>query len=603
MNRKLSDYVADKLVEAGIRHVFMITGGGAMHLNQSLGRHPDLDCVFNHHEQASAIGAEAYYRLTGRLAAVNVTTGPGGLNTLTGVHGAWTDSLGMLVVSGQVKYPTTVHGSGLPLRQLGDQEADIVSVVSPVTKYAVMVTDPQRIRYHLEKAIWLATHGRPGPCWVDIPIDIQGAQIDPDTLTGFDPAECTGEVPAPSDPALLDEILTRIARARSPVLLAGSGVRLSGRHAEFLQLAERLGIPVVTAWNAHDVMADDHPCYVGRPGTVGDRAGNFAVQSADLLLVLGNRLNIRQVSYNWTRFAPNAFKIWVDIDPLELDKPTVRPDLPVVADLEAFLPALLARNPAGPTAAHRRWLGWCKTRRARYPVFDPACREQTAISPYRFVDALFRQLPAEAVVVAGNGTACVVGFQAARLQAGQRLWTNSGCASMGYDLPAAIGACIGRGRQEVTCLAGDGSLMMNLQELQTMAGNQLPIKLFILNNNGYSSIRQTHENFFGGHIVGAHPGSGVSFPDFGRLAAAFGLPFHRCERPEAIGSALAEVYATTGPVVCEVVLDEHHPFAPKLASRQLPDGRIVSPELDDMAPFLPEAERLANRYDPEGECA
>jgi len=583
---KLSDYVAQKVAAHGIRHVFMVTGGGAMHLNHSLGTHPELECVFNHHEQACAIAAEAYYRLTNRLAVVNVTSGPGGTNAITGVYGAWVDSIGMLVVSGQVKWETTVRSTGLPLRQFGDQELDIEELVRPVTKYCVMVTDPQTIRYHLEKAIYLAVSGRPGPCWLDIPLNVQGAQIDPETLAGFDPSELNEPWLQTDLNAAAAEILEIIATAKRPVVFAGGGVRLSGRHDAFIRLVDKLGIPVVTGWNAHDAIWDAHPNYAGRPGTIGDRAGNFAVQNADVLLILGSRLNIRQVSYNWQSFAREAYKIWVDIDPVELRKPTVKADLPVLASLTDLLPVLADRFYAGPEQEHKAWLAWCKARRQRFPVVLPEYWNNERVNPYCFIDVLFDLLQEGQTVVAGNGSACVVSFQAAKLKPGQRLWTNSGCATMGYDLPGAIGACKAADDKPVVCLAGDGSIMMNLQELQTIAGNRLPIKIFILNNSGYVSIFQTHRNFFGGVEVGGGPKSGVTFPDFGRLSAAFDLPYKRCSRHDDLNQTIADTLAEDGPAVCEIILDENQPFAPKLGSKPLPDGRIISPPLEDLSPFL-----------------
>lgn len=591
---KLSDYVAQKVVEHGVRHVFMVTGGGSMHLNHSLGTHKELECVFNHHEQACAIAAEAYYRLTNRLPVVNVTSGPGGTNAITGVYGAWTDSIGMVVLSGQVKYETTVRSTGLPLRQYGDQELDIEELVRPVTKYCVMVTDPQTIRYHLGKAIYLATSGRPGPCWVDIPLNVQGAQIDPDTLPGFDPAELDEPWKRTDLNAASAAILEKIAEAKRPVVFAGGGVRLSGQHAAFIRLVEKLGIPVVTGWNAHDAIWDAHPNYVGRPGTVGDRAGNFAVQNADLLLILGSRLNIRQVSYNWKSFAREAYKIWVDIDENELKKPTVKADMPVLASLVDLLPILADQPYAGPTREQKAWLEWCKERQHRFPVVLPEYWNNERVNPYCFMKTLFDQLEEGQTVVSANGSACVVSFQTAELKPGQRLWTNSGCATMGYDLPGAIGACKASGDKPIVCLAGDGSIMMNLQELQTIVGNRLPIKIFILNNSGYASIFQTHRNFFGGVEVGAGPNSGVTFPDFGRLSEAFGLPFRRCARHEEMAQAIADTLAVDGPAVCEVILDENVPFAPKLGAKQWPDGRITSPPLEDLSPFLSREELQEN---------
>lgn len=583
---KLSDYVAQKSVDHGIRNVFMITGGGAMHLNYSLGTNKELKCTFNHHEQASAIAAEAYYRQSNKLAIVSVTSGPGGTNTITGVHGAWTDSIGMLIISGQVKTETTVRSTGLALRQYGDQELDIEKVVQSVTKYSVMVTDPLSIRYHLEKALYLATSGRPGPVWLDIPLDVQAAQVEPEKLVGFDPSELEKASSGVDISLASEKILEKISLAKRPVLFAGGGVRLSGQHQTFIKLVDKLGIPIVTGWNAHDVIWNSHQNYIGRPGSVGDRAGNFAVQNADLLLILGSRLNIRQVSYNWQSFAREAFKIWVDIDPLELQKPTVKADMPIVANLTDLLPVLIAKPYRGATQEHLSWLNWCKERQRRFPTVLPEYWSSEDVNPYCFVKALFDQLEEGQNVVTGNGTACVVAFQAADLKPRQRLWTNSGSASMGYDLPAAIGACEALGRQSVICLAGDGSIMMNLQELQTIVGERLPIKIFILNNNGYFSIFQSQRGFFDGNEVGGSPESGVSFPDYSRLSSGFGIPYIKCETHAELSNKITQTLNEKGPVICEVLLDKNQAFSPKLSAKRHPDGRITSPPLEDLSPFL-----------------
>ena len=584
---KLSDYVAQKIVEYGVKHVFMVTGGGAMHLNHSFGTNKSLECIFNHHEQACAIGAEAYYRLTNRLPVVNVTSGPGGTNAITGVYGAFVDSIAMLVISGQVKFETTVRSTGLPLRQYGDQELDIEELVRPVTKYCEMVTEPQTIRYHLEKAIYIATSGRPGPVWLDIPLNVQGAQIDPDTLPGFDPTELDEPWTKSDLTKTSTEILEKIQTAKRPVIFVGGGIRLSGEHKAFLKLVDKLQIPVVTGWNAHDVIWNAHPYYAGRPGTIGDRAGNFVAQNADLLLVLGSRLNIRQVSYNWQSFAREAFKIWVDIDETELKKPSVTADMPIHANLKDLLPILANVSYPGPTASHVGWMAWAKERMQRFPAILPQYWENERVNPYCFMGELFGQLPEEQIVVTGNGSACVVSFQTADIKQGQRLWTNSGCATMGYDLPASIGAHKGSGGKSIVCLAGDGSIMMNLQELQTIAGNQYPIKIFILNNSGYVSIFQTHRNFFNGVEVGGGPKSGVTFPSFEKLSAAFDLPYRKVSSHDQMKDAIAKTLAEPGPCVCEIMIDEHVSFAPKLGAKQHPDGRITSPPLEDLSPFLP----------------
>ncbi len=595
MQTKLAQYIADFLVEKGVTDMFLLTGGGAMHLDDAFGHKQGLHCVFNHHEQACAIAAEAYTRLTNRLCAVCVTSGPGGTNAITGVLGGWLDSIPMFVVSGQVKRETTTWAAGVPLRQLGDQEYNIVASVKPMTKYAVMVTEPNEIRYHLEKALYLALHGRGGPVWLDIPLDVQAARIDPETLRRFDPAEAqTQEVPV-YDPALTEQILERIAAARRPVVLAGSGVRLSGAHDVFIKAVGKLGVPVATAWNAHDALHNAHPLYCGRPGTIGTRGGNFVVENSDLLLVLGCRLNIRQIGYHYRNFAKNAYKIVVDIDRNELQKPTVRPDLPVWACVSDVMRAIAGsdyrKNPA-----HARWLAWCRAINAKYPAVLPSYYDAPSpMNPYAFMNELFKALPEDEVVVTGNGSACVVSFQAADIKKGQRLFTNSGCAAMGYGFPAAIGACVARGNRRVVCIDGDGSFQMNLQELQTVVYNGFDLKIIYLNNNGYHSIRQTQTNLFQPPLVGVCCGNGLSFPDMEKLAYAYGIPYVRISDIRDAPARLRAALNTAGPVLCEAVLDERQFFAPKLSSKVLPDGRIVSPPIDDMYPFLDRDEYLRNK--------
>lgn len=593
---KLSDWVADELVRRGISDVLMVTGGGAMHLNQSLGAHPQLRCIFNHHEQASAMAADSYFRLTNKLAVVNVTSGPGGTNAITGVYGAFVDSLGMLVLSGQVKRETTTRFTRTQVRQIGDQEIDIISLVEPITKYAVMVEDPLSVRYHLEKALYLATDGRPGPVWLDIPIDVQASMIDPDKLNGYQP-ECIGvELPEATLRQRVAEVLTDLTQAQRPVIYAGAGVRISGSYELFLQCIEKIGVPVVTAWNSHDLLWSEHPLYAGRPGTLGDRGGNFVTQDADLLLVLGSRLNIRQVSYNWKSFASKAKIVWVDIDPAELAKPTVKPDVGIVADLSRFLTELNEACTEPLKDRHAAWLSWCRKTCDRYPVVLPEYRASKDINPYAFMADLFHCLPEGARIVAGNGSACVMSFQAAFIKRGQRLWTNSGCASMGYDLPAAIGASMAEPGRPIVCLAGDGSIMMNLQELQTIATEKLPIKIFIINNGGYLSISQTHHNFFGGREIGAGPSSGVGFPKFAKMAEAFGISYSCITETSQIKSSIESVFYSEGSEICEVFVDPKQTFSPKLASRQTADGTMVSPSLEDMAPFLSSEEISTNLY-------
>jgi len=597
---RLADYVAQTLVKHGIQHVFLVTGGGAMHLNDAIGRCKGLEYICCHHEQGCAIAAESYFRLTNRLAAVNVTTGPGATNAITGVWGAYVDSLGMIVISGQVKRETTVRSTGLALRQLGDQEVDIVKMVESCTKYAVVVWEPETIRYHLEKALYLAIHGRPGPCWIDIPIDVQGAQIDPEKLVGFDPKKEIEQRDLSGLDKTITTILDKIRAAKRPVIYAGSGVRLSGKYDVFLQAIEKLGVPTVTAFNSNDLLWDDHPCYAGRPGSLGNRAGNFAVQNSDFLLVLGCRLNIRLVSYNWQNFAREAFKVIVDIDPLELQKPTIQPDLPVCADLGDFLPRLLAAIPADETKRNSEWLAQCKAWLRRYPVTLPEYWKKVGkVNPYCFVETLFNHLHNDEIVVSGDGTTCVTAFQAAKIKPGQRVYHNSGSAPMGYDIPGALGAAIAAGgKKRVICLAGDGSIMMNLQELQTIRGLNLPVRVFIYNNLGYHSIRQTQSNFFADNIVGCGVDSGITFPDFRKIAEAFGFAYRRCSDHGEMERLIVETIGGDGPQICELMLDLEQPFAPKLTSRKLDNGKMISSPLEDMAPFLSREELRENMFVP-----
>lgn len=611
---RVADYIAWRCVEAGIRDCFLVTGGGAMHLNDALHRNRQLTTTCFHHEQAAAIAAEAYYRTTRQLPVLNVTTGPGGVNALNGVYGAYVDSIAMLVVSGQVKRETYLRNYPQPLRQLGDQEVDIVSMARPVTKYAITVQDPQEIGQVMDKALFLATAGRPGPVWVDVPVDVQAMQIDPESLPRWheedlatlrdDPNLCPNtrqwltERPQTCFAETLETLQALLAAARRPVLMVGSGIRLSGMQAAFLQLCDRLQIPVVTGWNAHDSLANDSAYYAGRPGTVGDRAGNFTVQNADLLIVLGCRLNIRQISYNWHSFAAQAKRVMVDVDAAELDKPTLNLDLRIHADLADFIPTWLQVLTAyQPPRMHRDYLAWCRVRVAAYPVVTPEQRDPAKpFNPYHFIELLFARLGPDAVVVTGNGSACVIGFQAATLQSGQRLFTNSGNASMGYDLPAAIGACLARQGQPVICLAGDGSLMMNLQELQTLVGYRLPVKVIVLDNAGYHSIRQTQNAYFSDNLFGIGPENGVSLPDFVAVAHAFGLAAARVESAADWQSVvISQLLASPEPALIQVVVDPAQPFSPKLASRKLPDGSMSTPALDDMSPFLTREELARNR--------
>jgi len=590
MKQRVADYIADFLAGRDVTDVFTVTGGGAMHLNDAFGHHPKLRCTYNHHEQACAIAAEAYARYSRKIAAVCVTSGPGGTNAVTGALCGWLDSVPMFIISGQIKYSTSIKSTRIPLRQLGDQEFNITDCVRVMTKFSVMIVNPNDIAYLLEKGLYLATRGRPGPVWLDVPLNVQGAVIETDTLRHYDPAENGEEVPARVAASRIDEIIGRIRQARRPVIFAGSAIRSSGAHADFLELTDKLRIPVVTAWNAHDVLWNDHPLYCGRPGTVGDRGGNFVVQCSDLLLVLGCRLNIRQISYNWEAFAPDAFKIMVDIDPGELLKPTLSIDLPVCADVRDVIKGISDRL-NDKLDIHKKWLDWSKSVNNRFPVcLERYYEKASPMNPYVFMTELFSCLDEGEAVVASNGSACVCSFQAAVLKKGQRLFTNSGCATMGYGLPAALGVAVKLNGKRVICLEGDGSIQMNIQELQTVVHNKLNIKIFWLNNNGYHSMRQTQVNLFSPPLYGVSGDNGVSFPEAERIAYAYNIPFRRITSATDAGRQIAEALAIDGPVIIEAVIDPEQFFEPKLSSKRLPDGAMVSPPLEDLFPFLSEEE-------------
>lgn len=591
MIKKVAHIIADFLVEKGVKHVFTVTGGGAMHLNDALGHKEGLISIYNHHEQASSIAAEGYARLTGDIAVCCVTSGPGGTNAITGVMGGYLDSIPMFVLSGQVKRETTLWSTDVPLRQLGDQEFPIIDSVKNMTKYAVMVTEPKDILYHLEKAWYLANNGRKGPVWLDIPLDVQAAKVEVEELRLFEKEEEEKlEVVKGFDDAMLAELLGKIEGVRRPVILAGTGVRLAGAADKLLKAADKLKIPVVTAWNAHDLMTDDNPWYCGRPGTVGTRGGNFVVQSADLLLVLGCRMNIRQISYNYKEWAKDAYKIAVDIDAAELDKPTIDIDMKINADVSDVLDKIIASDyEAGDR--HAKWVSWGREIDARFPACAASYNEEKdAINPYVYIDRMTKVLDEGDKVICGNGSACVITFQGMHIKKDQRLFTNSGCAAMGYGFPAAVGCAAAMrdldNNSRVICVDGDGSFQMNLQELQTVVYNKLNLKTFIINNNGYHSIRQTQTNLFEPPLVGVCDGNGLSFPDLEKLAAAYNMRYVRIDKVDEIEAKTLEALAGNDPVLCEVVVSDKQNFAPKLSSKVLPDGRIVSPPIDDMFPFL-----------------
>ena len=603
---KVAEYIANFLASKGVKHNFMVTGGGAMHLNDALGHHDIIETIYNHNEQGCSIAAESYARLTGNIASVCVTSGPGGTNAITGVMGGWLDSIPMFILSGQVKRETTLWSvPNLSLRQLGDQEFNIIDSVSNMTKYAVMLTNVEDVAYHLEKAWYLANSGRKGPVWLDIPLDIQGAPIDEAKMRHFDLDKELEDGSISKEPAISDDevrdVLDRLNKAKAPLIFAGSGIRLSDSEGVLLDVAEKLNIPVAVAWNSGDLIAYDNPLYAGSPSREGTRGSSFIVQNCDLILVLGSRMNIRTITYNKHDFAKNAYKVMVDIDENELNKPTFVPDKKIHGDLREFLEKMLLFSEKCEDNQERtEWIHWVQGMVRKYPACLPEYHDiNKRLNPYVFVDELFNAMDENDVLTLGNGSACVMSFAGAKIKQGQRMYTNSGCAAMGYGMPAALGAAVARERSEqarVICVDGDGSLMMNIQELETISYNKLPVKLFILNNNGYHSIRQTQRNLFGTKLIGLDPNNGVGFPDFKKIADAFGFSYYETDSERNVVDVISAVFQTDGPVLCNVIVDSEQNFVPKLSSKVLPNGSIVSPTMDDMYPFLGRDEYESNRY-------
>jgi acetolactate synthase-1/2/3 large subunit len=602
MTTKLSDYVVDFVVKQGVKHIFLLTGGGAMHLNDSVGRDQRLQYVCNLHEQGCAIAADAYGQYTNNLGVAMVTTGPGGTNAITGVAAAWLDSTPCLFISGQVKRADMVGLRGV--RQMGFQEINIVRLVSSITKYAVTVSEPASVRYHLEKAVYLARSGRPGPVWVDIPLDVQAAQVDETALPTFSPDEISV---ATDTPLILVEkasrILALLQQARRPVLLVGNGVRLAHAQTELIHLIERLRIPVLLTWKAADFLPESHPLFAGRPGASGQRGANFTQQNADFLLAIGARLDYGQLAYSHRNFARAARKAIVDVDGAELNKMETPIDVPVCADARLFLQELLRQMEAAPLGDWAAWLARAKEWQARYPVVLPEYgRGQDGVNQYVLTEALSEAMRPDDVLVPGSSGACSeLTCQAFKMKAGQRLLNSQGLGSMGFGVPAALGACLASGGRRTVCLEGDGGFQMNLQELETVRRLNLPIKFFVLNNGGYGSIQATQRNYFEGRFVGSGPDSGLTFADTLRVAAAYGLATTAIRDQTDLRKQVWAILERPGPMVCEVYISPAQVTAPRVTSRQRPDGTMVTAPMEDMWPFLDRQEFLANMLIPPAE--
>ena len=601
---RLADYVMSFVARQGVKHVFLLTGGGAMHLNDALARCSDLTFVCNHHEQASAIAAENYSKATNNLGVALVTTGPGGTNAITGVVGAWLDSTPMLVISGQVKRVDRMYrpdGTPLGVRQRGSQEVDIVSLVKPITKYALTIEDPQSIRYHLEKAAHLARTGRPGPVWIDIPIDVQAAPVEPDSMRGFDPAEslksAQDDLVTQAGKAQIRDVITRLNQSERPFIFAGNGVRVSGAAAAFEKLVRLLNVPVGLSWMAMDLLDDDDPLLVGRPGTVASRGANFALQNADFVLVLGTRLDPPLMGWDPHQFARGAYKTVVDIDPAELRKLEGAIDNPICADARTFIDNMLrqAESALDKNKDRSPWLQRCQDWKARYPLVLPEHRAPGLVSLYHLAEVIGQEVgPNDRVVSGSSGSAIEVFLLAYRARKGRRVFHTAGLGAMGYGIPASIGVCLGSGKRKTICVDGDGSLQLNIQELATIAHLQLPIKLFVLNNQGYASIRASQTNYFGGPNIGCSSETGVSIPDYRKVARAYGLKTAIVEDQSDLRNAVRRVLRSRGPVVCDVHIIPDEIRAPRVTSIQRPDGSFLSKPLEDLWPFLDRAEFAQN---------
>lgn len=595
---KLSDYIIDFLASKGITHAFLVSGGGNIHLIDSVGK-GKMQYVCNHHEQASAIAAEGYARYKNDIGLCIVTTGPGATNAITGAASAWLDSIPMVILSGQVKNEL-IGTAELGMRQLGPQEANIIDTVRPITKYAVLVRKPEEIRYHLEKAFYLAKSGRQGPVWLDIPLDVQAAQIDPKKLKSF-------EIPKKSQSdkkklkSLVSETIKKLRTASRPVLYAGNGIRLSGSAEKFLKLATLLKVPILTSYVAYDLLPEKHPYYFGRAHSLGQRSANFIVQNCDLLIAVGARLDVLTTGFTYKAFAREAYKIMVDVDGKELYKPTLEIDLPIQSDAGEFIDEMIKQLKSHPLRGNiSPWLKYGKKMIKKYPNIPAQFwNEKKAVNPYCFIDTISDLLNPNDTIVVSNGMGpmnCM--YQAFRVKKNQRVILNLGCAEMGYGLPAAIGACFAKGKKPVVCFEGDGSLQLNIHELQVMKHHKLPIKLFVYSNGGYLSIRNTQNALFGGIYVGSDPQSGVSCPDFVKVGKAYGIKSIRIKTHKDMVSKIKKVLSHPGPILCDISAVKELILTPKLQTYKNSSGQFVSPTLENMAPFLSQEEIQENMIIP-----
>lgn len=592
---KVSDYVIKRLEETGAAHMFMLPGGGAMHLNDSLGKSNIIQYVCCLHEQACAIAAEAYARVTNNIGLLMVTTGPGGTNALTGVAGAYLESTPVFVVSGQVKRMDMINGQGI--RQQGMQELDIISVVKSITKYSALVDDPQMIRYHMERALYEATNGRKGPVWLDIPLDVQATMIDEDKLIGYTP----NLIPQKSDlEKQVLQVIELINKSERPVLLAGNGIRLSNGIEEFEEVVKILNVPVLTTWNGIDLIEEDNLLYFGRPGGLGHRYANFIQQNSDFFLSIGARLNLLQTGYNFDGFAREAIKVMVDIDNAELHKINVRPDIPVCADAKEFLRLLIKNRDKIEKKNRENWFEYCNRVKEKYPIVKSEYwEEKEAANTYCLLETISKYMTEDDIYVSGSSGSCIdISMQTFRVKRGQRVFCTKGLASMGYGLPSAIGACLASGKKRTVGVNGDGGFMMNIQELETVVRLNLPIKVFVLSNHGYGAIKATQTNLFDGHLVACNETSGLSIPQIAKVASAFGIKSIVINNNDELEECVKSALEFKGPVIIEVMTPIGLTALPKQVSYKRSDGQMESKPLEYMNPPLEEEEMKANMIIP-----
>lgn len=588
---RVSDYIVSTLYNLGIDRIFLVTGGGAMYLNDAVACHKKIKYTCNHHEQASVMAADSYARITGKMGVAMVTSGPGGTNAITGLMCAWQDSTPCLIISGQCKKKETVHEAHIPgLRQFGALAVDILPVVKSMTKYAAVVDDPKEIRYHLEKAIHLAKNGRPGPVWLDIPVDIQGSFINVTELRGYIPDVKQVSNHGTELDKKIEKIIQLLKKAHKPVIVAGNGIRIAGAVDEFNHLIAKLNIPVVSGIMGVDIIHDSHPLFVGRIGTKGERAANMTIQNADLIISIGSRLSVPLIGYEYEKFAPDAKKIVVDIDGNEHKKKTIKIDVLVISDAKLFINKLSARLNNLTFSFKPNWSNICRNLRESYPVCLPEYSKQTPLNIYYFVDKISDLLNNKDIITTDAGSAFYVVRQAVKIKKGQRLVLPGSSGSMGFALPASTGACLANKKNRVICIVGDGSFQTNIHELQTIVHDKLPIKIFVLNNNGYLSIRNTQSTFLEKRLIGESKSSGVSFPSTMKIAGAYGIKFSRISNGNNISNKLSKVINSTGPEICEIICQTNQSIIPTVSSKKLPDGKFVSTSIDDMFPFLSEIE-------------